>query len=245
MAISTFNRVEKKFLLTPLQYKALILHLQNYMEPDAYCKQGDCYCINNIYYDTADSQMIRHSLSKPYYKEKLRLRSYGTPASSNTKVYLELKKKIGGIVNKRRAQMSLQGAINFINTGIREKTNNYINEQVLDEISFFLKNNAVEPAVYIGYERVAYFGKEDKDFRITFDKNITTRRNALSLTDGGYGQQLLENGQCLMEVKISGAFPIWLSRILSELKIYSTSFSKYGNEFKSYVTQENTLRKII
>jgi hypothetical protein len=245
MAISTFKRYEKKFLLTQLQYKELIIQLKNFMEPDAFCKEGNSYCINNIYYDTWDNQVIRNSLSKPYYKEKLRLRSYGTPAGANTKVYLELKKKIGGIVNKRRAEMTLQAAIAFLNTGIREKTNNYMNEQVLDEISFFLKNNPVEPAVYIGYERIAYFGKEDRDFRITFDQNIMTRRNALSLTEDAYGQQLLENGQYLMEVKIEGAFPIWLTRILADLKIYSTSFSKYGNEYKYHVFEENTLRKII
>lgn len=238
MAISTFKRYEKKYILTEQQYISLIPKLLNYMEPDKHCVGGMHYSIHNIYYDTLDNQVIRHSLSKPYYKEKLRLRSYGLVSSANEKVYLEIKKKIGGIVNKRRVEMTMKEATHFINSGIREKTNKYMKEQVLDEIGFFLKNNNVKPAVFIAYEREAYFGKENKDFRLTFDKNIITRRDNVTLTGGYFGEQLLEKDQRLMEIKILDAIPVWLANILSELEIYSTSFSKYGVEYKHYLLQD-------
>lgn len=51
---------------------------------------------------------------------------------------------------------------------------------------------------------------------------------------GGYGKEILPKGYYLMEVKILGAMPVWLTKTLSELKIYNTHFSKYGNEYMGY-----------
>ena len=124
MAINTFKRKEIKFLLTMNQFNSLIEMLEAYMIPDEYCKNGNEYGIYNIYYDTADSTLIRESLSKPYYKEKLRLRSYYSPASDRDKVFLEIKKKIGGIVTKRRVTMTLDEADCYIKTGERPLSDN-------------------------------------------------------------------------------------------------------------------------
>lgn len=234
MSIATFKRFELKYLLTKEQFDVLIPRLMESMQPDKHCQNGENYSIYNIYYDTPDAHLIKASLAKPYYKEKLRLRTYHTPKSSDAKVFLELKKKTGGIVHKRRAVITLQEAYDFINLGKRPIAHDYINEQVINEIEYFLKCNKVQPATYISYSRMALFGKEDSDFRVTFDRNIKTRRNNLYLERGDFGAQLLETNQYLMEVKISKAVPLWLADALAELKIYKTSFSKYGTEYKKY-----------
>jgi len=114
MAITTFKRYEKKFMLNEAQYKAVMPGLMEYMRLDRNCKDGRDYTIYNIYYDTDNSSIIRQSLSKPYYKEKLRMRSYSVPTSPDSEVFLELKKKIGGIVNKRRAVLTLGEAYKFL-----------------------------------------------------------------------------------------------------------------------------------
>ena len=119
MAITSFKRYEKKYLLTDEQFNALIPKLLEYMNPDEHCKEGNENTIYNIYYDTDDNSIIKHSLSKPYYKEKLRLRSYSIPKSLDETVFLELKKKIGGIVNKRRIVITLKQAYDLLNKGIR------------------------------------------------------------------------------------------------------------------------------
>lgn len=234
MAITSFKRYEKKYMLTEEQFNNLIPRLLEYMEEDEHCKSGEDYSIYNIYYDTKNSDLIKHSLSKPYYKEKLRLRSYKVPKSPKDKVFLELKKKIGGIVNKRRVVLTLEEAYKFLESGQRPITKDYISEQVINEIEYFLSRNTVYPTAYISYSRMAFFGKEDRDFRVTFDSNILTRRNDLYLEMGSFGEELLKPGSRLMEVKILGAIPLWLANIFSELSIYSTSFSKYGNEYKKY-----------
>lgn len=238
MAIKSFKRYEKKFLLTQQQYDVLVSKLSDYMEPDQHCLDGKNYSIYNIYYDTVHSDVIRHSISKPYYKEKLRLRSYKVPKKPTDKVFLELKKKINGIVNKRRVVLTLQEAKDFVERGVRPPSRDYMSEQVINEIDYYLSHELVKPAVYIGYTRKAFFAKNDPEFRLTFDSKILTRRENLTLESGYYGEDILKENQYLMEVKILGAIPVWFTQILSELEIYNTKFSKYGQEFMNYCAQD-------
>lgn len=240
MAIKSFRRYEKKYLITEKQYNLLIPKLLEHMEEDKFCKDGNNYCIYNIYYDTVNNDVIRHSISKPYYKEKLRLRSYNVPSKDDDIVFLELKKKINGIVNKRRVVLTLKEAHDLLEHGKKPVSTDYMKNQLLDEIDYYLSNNDVVPKVYIGYTRKAFFDKIDKDFRLTFDSKILTRRNSLSLEDGYFGSDILKENTFLMEVKILAAMPLWFSNILSELCIYSTHFSKYGNEFMDYILKEKS-----
>lgn len=241
MAIRTFKRKEIKFILDEDQFYHLTSVLTDYMDPDKYCVDGKEYGIYNVYYDTPDDFLIRESLEKPYYKEKIRLRSYLSPAKGSDSVYLELKKKIGGIVTKRRISLTLSQADAFIFDGqipdLSKSKKSYIQNQVLKELIIFMKNYPIAPKQYISYQRSAYFGKDDDNFRLTFDRAITQRRFDVSLDKPNYGIQLLPPGQYLMEVKIGESMPIWLSQQLSHLGIYKTSFSKYGVAFRSYITQ--------
>ena len=244
MAIKSFKRFEKKFILTSEQYNKLLPILLNYMNLDKHCKVGENYNIYNIYYDTLNNDVIRHSISKPYYKEKLRLRSYNVPNSLDDKVFLELKKKINGIVNKRRVVMTLCEVYEFLENRKKPNFDDYENNQVIREIEYYLSKNKVYPNVYIGYSRKALFGKDDKEFRVTFDNEITARRNYLYLTSGCFGYDILGENKYLMEVKFLGSIPLWFTKILSDLKIYNTHYSKYGTEYMMYCSN-NKVEKVV
>lgn len=235
MAINTFARKEIKFLLNMNQYENLMETLQLYMNPDKFCVGGKEYGIYNIYYDTPDDYLIRESLSKPYYKEKIRLRSYYSPASPNDVVFLEIKKKIGGIVTKRRVSMTLAESDEYFRSRRKPPSEKYITEQVFRELDVFLDMYPVVPKQYISYQREAFFGKDDKDFRLTFDRKLTERRCDLGLDRESYGNYILRADQRLMEVKVGNAVPEWLIAKLSELGIYKTSFSKYGKAYENFV----------
>ncbi len=237
MAIEVFNRYETKYLIDTATYNKISDTIKAYTTPDSYSKGDSFYTISNIYYDTKDSSLIRNSLSKPIYKEKLRLRSYGTPKEYQP-VFLEIKKKYNGIVNKRRCTIKIPEAAELVEKHIYPEIEDYMNTQVLNEIYYLTGNYKLQPMVYISYKRKAFFGKEDKDLRITFDTDILTRRYNLSLEKGSYGTPLLDSRLWLMEVKCSGALPLWLTRLLSENGIYKTSFSKYGTEYINYLQQE-------
>lgn len=224
-----FERVEKKYLLTGKEYELLIEGLAPHMEMDEYGLHTIC----NIYYDTDNFELVRTSIDKPVYKEKLRLRSYGIP-SDTSKVFLEIKKKYKGIVYKRRVSMTLEESKRYLTHGIRPAENC----QILREIDYFMKFYTPIPKVYLAYDRIAFYGKEDSDIRITLDQNIRSRMEELDLAKGDYGKSLLDKDNYLMEIKVPTAYPLWLADILSDLRIYPASFSKYGNVYKEQLLEE-------
>lgn len=236
MATEVFNRYEHKYMLSGGQYEQIIQLLNGRMMPDIHNAGGKTYPIANIYYDTPEDMLIRHSLSKPEYKEKLRLRAYGVPREGD-RVFLEIKKKYGGVVNKRRTTLTTDEAYDFIRTGQILKPKEYMNMQVVKEIEYFLKTHDVSPKVYLAYDRTAYFEKGTGDLRISIDTNIRSRRNDLKLEDGDYGTLLLGGNTYLMEVKTETAKPLWLVRELTRLKIRKISFSKYGTEYRNTITE--------
>jgi uncharacterized protein YjbK len=233
-----FQRIEKKYLLTVENYQKLRERLFDFVEEDEYGLSTIC----NVYYDTQDYALIRDSIEKPVYKEKLRLRSYGTPQEQD-KVFLELKKKYDGVVYKRRVSMPLKEARNYLTHGIRPDSP--VNEQILKEIDYFKQFYEVMPRMYLAYDRIATYGKEDKSLRITFDQNIRYRQDDIELELGSAGHLLLKLGEVVMEIKVGGAYPLWLTEILSEMKIYPTSFSKYGNVYKKILTEERMRGELV
>lgn len=226
---TTFERFEIKYLLSPLSYRELRKRLIGKAEVDQYGLSTVC----TIYFDTPDYRLIRNSLEKPVYKEKLRLRSYGTPGMDSP-VFLELKKKYQGIVYKRRETMDLSQAEAYL---YRHRSLNH-DSQVLRELDWFLSYyGQIGPAMYLSYERTALYGLEDEGLRLTFDKNILWRTQKLRLEKGTWGRPLLEPGWHLMEIKIPGAMPLWLGALLDRLSIYPVSFSKYGRAYERQVLE--------
>ena len=230
---AVFERHEKKYLLTKKQYKALRALLDQHMNEDRF----GLHTISSVYYDTDTYEIIRESLAKPKYKEKLRLRSYGTPAPAD-EVYLELKKKVNGIVYKRRMGLTLREAERYMRAGIRPGHGG----QILEEIDWVCAKHQLHPAAVISVERLALYGVEDPDFRVTFDFNMRGRDYDLSLAQGAGGTLLTSPDVCLMEVKTTSALPLWLTRFLSEHKIFPVSFSKYGTFYKEHILQKGALR---
>lgn len=220
----TFERIEKKYLLSKKKYRLLREYMDQYMEEDAY----GLSCICNIYYDTNNYELIRQSIEKPVYKEKLRVRSYGVP-NDNAKVFIEIKKKYDGVVYKRRIEMKKKEADLYLWHGIRPQKQS----QILNEIDYFLQYYHPVPKMYIAYDRIAMFGKEDESIRVTFDFHIRSRDYDLDLVKGDYGEELLNEEQVLMEIKVAGAYPLWMIAILSSLEIYPVTYSKYGAVYKN------------
>lgn len=234
MAIEVFNRHEHKYMLDKKTFQKVIKVMDEHMVIDSHNVNHKPYTIANLYFDTPDDYLIRTSLSKPEYKEKLRLRAYGIP-NEDSKVFLEIKKKFKGVVNKRRTTLKLNEAYDFIKTGILPQTKDYMNIQVLHEIEYFLKIYNISPKLYLAYDRIAYFEKNNKDLRISFDMNIRSRRCDLRLENGDFGDLLLGGDIYLMEIKTSLAKPLWLTHMLADLEIKRKSFSKYGTEYKTMI----------
>ena len=224
-----FKRYEIKYMLSRRQQEQLIRVMQPYMALDKFGHTT----IRNIYFDTDTYRLIRHSLEKPSYKEKLRIRSYSR-AEHNSPVFVELKKKYRSVVYKRRISMPEHEAIDWLLNG----TSHPVDSQIAQEIDYFKDfYETLHPAVFLSYERDAYYSLAGDDFRVTFDQNILSREVDLSLESEVWGTPLLGKDQVLLEIKTPGAIPLWMTHFLTEQKIYKTSFSKYGTAYNNIILE--------
>ena len=233
---TTFERYEMKYLLTKREKDEILTAMEPYMKLDEYGRST----IRNIYYDTDTYRLIRRSLEKPAYKEKLRIRSYQQVAPEDP-VFVELKKKYKSVVYKRRLILPESEAMASFQQGVPLP----VHSQIADEIEYFRSYyESLKPTVFLAYEREPYYALDGGDFRITFDDHILFREHDISLRSEVYGMPLLEDDQVLMEIKTGGGMPIWMSHKLAKLKVYRSSFSKYGTAYQLMISKEtNKTRK--
>ena len=223
---NVFKRYECKYLITLEQKEKILEVMKDYMELDQYGR----VTIRNLYFDTDTYRLIRHSIEKPKYKEKLRVRSY-SQANADSTVFVELKKKYNSVVYKRRIALSNQEAMDWLSRNNDVKTN-----QISKEIDYFMDYyETLHPVVFLSYEREAYYSKNKDDFRVTFDENILVRQDDLSLEGEIGGTSILDAQYSIMEIKCSGGIPLWMTHVLTKEHIYKTSFSKYGTAYQTLI----------
>lgn len=234
MAVQTvFKRYELKYLMTRQQKELLLKIMAGHMELDKYGHTT----IRNIYFDTDNYRLVRHSIEGPPYKEKLRVRSY-SPVSGSDNVFVELKKKYKSVVYKRRLVFPLDETMDALTMHHPLP----VKSQIADEINYFCSYyKTLRPAVFLSYEREAFYSIDGSDFRVTFDENILYRDSDVSLDSEVYGSPIIEKNQVLMEIKTPGGIPMWMTNFLTEQKIYKTSFSKYGAAYKDMMYINNNL----
>ena len=233
--MDVFRRRELKFLLNEAQCEAIQSLLHQRMEPDSHGLNTIC----NLYYDTPDYRLIRHSLEHPVYKEKIRLRCYGR-ATEDADVFLELKKKYKGIVYKRRVKVTEPEGMAFMERTGALRKQGQISRELLYFRDFYQN---LSPKVYLCYDREAWYDPVDKGFRMTLDRNVRYRTADLSLASPFGGREILKPGQTLLEVKAEGAVPIWLVDILNREEIRKQSFSKYGRAYEQMLREHLSLQK--
>lgn len=224
-----FRRKEQKYLLDKDQTAAFLEAMRCFLEPDRYATSD----IRNIYYDTPDYRLIRRSLEKPVYKEKLRLRAYGD-VTGEDKVYLEMKKKYDGVVYKRRLALKEGQAAAYMASPEMRLADTQIGREI-DYFKAYYQN--LQPAMYLCCHRMSWRSKDGR-LRITMDRDIRYRAENMDLKAPPGGTPLLEPGQTLVEIKAPDTMPVWLTRVISENKIRQTSFSKYGTAYLRLLRKE-------
>ena len=230
-----FRRVEKKYIINKKQYELILKGIKNEMDLDPHGKSTIC----NLYLDDDNYSLIKNSLQKPVYKDKVRIRSYNL-ADLESDVYVEVKKKYDGIVSKRRIKAKLKDVYSYLN---KEKSIPHKNSQVGKELDYYFKYYNLHPTAYITYDREAYYARNDKGFRITFDTNIQARDYDLGLDKGIYGNKIFDKDKILMEVKTLGGIPIWFVKMMSEYEIRQGHFSKYGATYLKIIKEKEEINR--
>ncbi len=226
MAIEVFNRYEYKYKIHKYTAKMLMNIFDQQLNIDNYCAKHGFYQISNIYIDNKDHELISHSVSKPKYKHKFRIRTYQTELEENQMVYFEVKKKYDGLVNKRRCPMTYKQCKQLLRDKDANFTDEYINPQIFKEIKYLLNEDHYYEDTQIMYKRIAYFD-DNKDLRISFDYDIQSS-----------DYTLLRDDYMLMEIKTHLAMPLWLTEILDKYEIRKQSFSKYGAHYFKTIEEQ-------
>ena len=219
MSQQIFRRKETKYLLTEQQVADLICLIEPNLKKDKYFKGTNC----SIYFDSKNRYLAIHSLEKPLYKEKVRIRSYGVPTTNDT-VFLEIKKKYKGIGNKRRIPIKLVDFYDYLENGQLDN----VTPEIKRELDVCIKRYGLNPTMFLAYDRTSYCDQDNSTFRLTFDRNVRSREHDLRLEHGDQGEKFFDDGTVVMEVKALDAYPMYFVRALSKLHIYPASFSKYG-----------------
>ena len=235
----TFKRKEVKYRLTPSQRERIEQAAREHLALSPFGKSS----VSSLYLDTPQHSVIDRSLEKPLYKEKVRLRWYGSMALQDADaVYLELKKKFKGIVYKRRVRVTVDSALAFCETrnpGVlaieyTDDISPQTQDQILREVQAACnRQDNLAPAALIRCTRTPYEEEDLQGLRITFDSDLV----GSDLLANAKGIPLLRQGESVMEIKCNGPYPLWLARLLSEVQAYPQSFSKYGELYKKRAVQ--------
>ncbi len=220
--IVVMRRSELKYHLSKEQLAFFKNKIEEHMRVDKY----GLTTIFSIYFDTPTFTLINKSIERPKYKEKIRVRSYGL-TNETSPVFLEIKRKNDGVVYKRRIVTTEAQVNSFLNE------NDELNKTQIGRelVAFKEKYGKLEPKYLIISDRLAYI-KDNSDVRVTLDLNPRYRIDNLNLHSSSDGIPLLEEGDAILEIKVQNSVPIWLTKILTEGKIYKTTFSKVGNAHK-------------
>lgn len=240
---TVFSRYEIKFLITKEQQEIIKSGFGGKMKPDEYNVGGKLYTIMNLYYDTPSDDLVSAGLKhRDQYRYKIRLRSYDPKLPT---AFLEIKKKVMGLVNKRRSLIYIDDADPFLIHHKPVRKAKFIKRQIINELDEIAHETVLLPKVVLCYDREAFFGTDpaDGDLRVTFDTNIRARRNDLDLRLGSYGERILDDDRILMEVKVEHSVPFWLARLLSRAEARKVRFSKYGTEYRKYILEKKRQRE--
>ena len=233
---NVFQRKETKYLIPTAQFHSFLKDLKKQMQIDEY----GLHTILSLYFDTPDDRFITNSMTKPKYKEKFRVRSYGIPKETSM-VFLEIKKKVNGIVYKRRMPLTYAEYLQWLDQKHFPKNED---EQIPQEVNWLFKRNPdLSPKTMIIYERMSLFGTSDPDFRVTFDQNIRFRSTNLDLSITGEETLVAPEIGILMEVKALGAYPLWFVELLNDYQLRKGSFSKYAETYQRHLFIQTKERK--
>ncbi|MEA3209088.1 MAG: hypothetical protein QOE70_2145 [Chthoniobacter sp.] len=225
------DRFELKFVITREQRDRLLPHLLPHLRADQNAGEGAFYPIVTLYYDNADRDCYWEKVRGARSRRKLRVRTYGSrDGSLPATTFVEIKQKCEGRVVKRRIRLSLADALRVAAGEVIESPQSPWEQRTLDETRQLVQERGFRPCCCLRYERQAFADNDPgSDLRVTFDSGIAYRFDQLTARpdDRDFQRTLLADGFSVMEVKVTGAVPYWLTRMLGEQGCILQSHSKY------------------
>nr|MDQ3623339.1 polyphosphate polymerase domain-containing protein [Verrucomicrobiota bacterium] len=231
------DRFELKFVVGRTQRDLLWPHLCPHLRADENAGESASYPIVTLYYDNLDRDCYWEKARGAASRRKLRVRVYGSldgtvaPAS-----FLEVKHKCDRRGVKRRVKLPLETALRVAAGASVDAPLASAERRVIEEVHRFVRERDLRPICCLRFLREAFAGREENtDLRITFDSQIGYRMDRLSPQpdDRDFDRILLPDGASVMEVKVTGTVPYWLSRLIAKCGCILQSHSKYSNALEA------------
>ncbi|MBA7700766.1 hypothetical protein ES703_109490 [subsurface metagenome] len=229
------SRHELKYHISESKAEAIAQFIKPYLQLDRYCKlhrSGD-YPIVSLYLDSGDLQLCKESLGGHKNRFKLRIRSYTDELDYPR--FLEIKRRINTIIIKSRARV-MERDVPTLLAGSPLPSQNYTADtKTINQFQFYMNNIRARPAVLVRYTRQAYEGGSENRVRVTFDRKLSYHVTSLPevrLAGGAWQLNPYTIGGIILEIKFTGHYPVWLSRMVKCFNLQQQSISKYASSIK-------------
>ncbi len=241
-------RFEKKYLVPNIQLDALRERFMPFLRADIYAGIEQFgypeYTVRSIYFDSHDKKALDEKIAGVEERKKLRIRGYNT-CDNNSKVFLEIKRKIGNRIYKNRSLIPYAKTQETLLFGPDESLMESLKlkNQQDDAMRFLyqLKKHNMSPLNLIVYEREAYHGKFNSDLRVTFDKNV--RSAIYPRIDDLFDESALTyiwDNHFILEVKyFDPPMPGFIKTIIEDFKLQSQALSKFTEGYFCHQTFAN------
>ena len=224
-------RFEMKYLIDEIRAAGIVRYIRPFLQPDRYSKlqRGGMYPIVSLYLDSPELQLCRESLTGQKNRFKLRIRSYTDEPEYPR--FFEIKRRINQVILKSRARVT-DGDVPLLLKGRSLPPQGYsTDEKALNQFQLYVASIHAGPMVLIRYMRQAFEGTSEDRVRVTFDRELcykVTHEPYVRLGGSGWQHHALTTGYTILEIKFTGRYPAWLTRLVRDFELEVTPVSKYA-----------------
>ena len=228
-------RYELKYLISEVLAAEIERYVRPFLEYDRYSKlqRGGYYAISSLYLDSPDLQLCKETLTGQKNRFKLRIRSYTDEPEYPR--FFEIKRRINTVILKSRARVTEDDVPMLLKGRLLPPHSYHTDEAALNQFQLYVASINAGPKVLVRYLRKAYESTSENRVRVTFDRELcykVTNEPRVRLGGMGWQHNILTDGHVVLEVKFTGVYPPWLSRMVEVLNLQARSVSKFATSIQ-------------
>lgn len=228
-------RYELKYIVTEIEAAGIAKYIGPFLEPDRYSKlrRGGAYPIVSLYLDSPELRLCRETLTGVKNRFKLRIRSYTDEPEYPR--FFEIKRRINRVIVKSRARV-MDRDVPVLLKGKALPPQGYTTDEVaLNQFQLYVASIHAGPMVLIRYMRQAWESTSENRVRVTFDRELyykVTHEPYVRLGGSGWQHNDITVSNAILEIKFTGSYPLWLSRLVEDFNLEVTAVSKYATSME-------------
>lgn len=221
------SRYECKYLVPTALLPALREFFSTFLELDGHARRAPqgAYTITSLYLDSPRLVLYRDTLDGAKNRFKLRLRTYADGPGDD--VFCEVKKRMDGVIYKRRARVARERAQAFL-AGDAFAIERASPSRDAAEFGMLARRIVAGPTLRVRYRREAFESTGADPVRVTFDTELAYALSPSGELSGSVGDWLSTPlTDPILEIKFTNTYPAWLSELARRFDLRRRSIAKY------------------